>query len=207
LDLTSLSLLGRLQEKSHHDDWSRFVAIYKPFIERFIRLDMTLAADAEDISQEVLAKVVQHLPSFRRQRDGSFRAWLKTLTANQVALFWRRRQSRQKIGKSGAQSLVEDLPDPNSELSKAWDREYNHYLLCRLQAIIRADFTETTWRAFTLRVLEERTTAEVAAELGLSKNAVDIAKSRVLNRLRQEAAGLLEAMFLPGITGPYNSSN
>jgi RNA polymerase sigma-70 factor (ECF subfamily) len=192
MDRTSLSLLSRLQEKSQHDDWSRFVAIYRPFIERFIRLDATLAADAEDICQEVFAKVAQHLPRFRRQRDGSFRTWLKTLTANQVSLFWRKRQSRQKIGKPGAQPLLEALCDPDNDLSRAWDREYDHYLICRLQAIVRSEFSETTWRAFTLRVLEEKTSAEVAADLGLSKNAVDIAKSRVLSRLRQEAAGLLD---------------
>ena len=192
MDLTSLSLLGRLQEKSQHDDWSRFVSIYRPFVERFIRLDATLAADAEDICQEVLAKVAQHLPRFRRQRDGSFRTWLKTLTANQVSLFWRKRQSQQKIGKPGTQPLLEALSDPRNELSQAWDREYDHYLMCRLQAIVRSEFSATTWRAFTLRVLEGKTSAEVAAELGLSKNAVDIAKSRVLSRLRQEAAGLLD---------------
>jgi RNA polymerase sigma-70 factor (ECF subfamily) len=192
MDLTSVSLLGRLQEKSQHDDWSRFVGIYRPFVERFIRLDAALAADADDICQEVFAKVAQHLPAFRRQRDGSFRTWLRTLTANQVSLFWRKRQSQQKVGKAGAQPLVEALSDPHHDLSLAWDREYNHYLLCRLQAIVRPEFSETTWRAFTLRVLDEQTTAEVAAELGLSKNAVDIAKSRVLSRLRQEAAGLLD---------------
>ena len=192
MELTSLSLLGRLQEKSQPDDWSRFVAIYTPFIGRYIRLDATLAADAEDICQEVLAKVALHLSGFHRQRDGSFRAWLKTVTANQVRLFWRKRQSRQKIGKSGAQPLLEALSDPCNELSLAWDREYDDYLICRLQAIVRAEFSATTWRAFTLRVLEEKTSAEVAAELGLSKNAVDIAKSRVLSRLRQEAAGLLD---------------
>ena len=192
MDLTSVSLLGRLQEKSQHDDWSRFIAIYTPFIERFIRLDASMAVDAEDICQEVLAKVAQHLPRFRRQRDGSFRTWLKTLTANQVRLFWRKRQSQQKIGKPGAQPLLEALLDPRNELSLAWDREYNSYLMCRLQALVRSEFSESTWRAFTLRVLEGKTSAEVAAELGLSQNAVDIAKSRVLGRLRQEAAGLLE---------------
>ena len=37
-----------------------------------------------------------------------------------------------------------------------------------------------------------RTTAGVAAELGLSVNAVLIAKSRVLKRLRQKAEGLID---------------
>ena len=192
MDLTSLSLLGRLQAKSEHDDWSRFVAMYTPFIERFIRLDATMAVDAEDICQEVLAKVAQHLAGFRRQRDGSFRTWLRTLTANQVRLFWRKRQCRQKIGKPGAPPLLEALLDPRNDLSQLWDREYDQYLVGRLQATVRPEFSESTWRAFTLRVLEGKTSAEAAAELGVSKNAVDIAKSRVLSRLRQEAAGLLD---------------
>ena len=192
MDLTSLSLLDRLQERSHHDDWSRFVDIYKPFIERFVRLDAALAADAEDICQEVLAKVTQHIQSFRRQRDGSFRAWLRTLTANEVRLFWRKRRRRQKIGDGGTQRLVEALSDPNNELSQAWDREYNQYLIGRLLEIVRPEFATTTWCASALRVLDGKTTAEAAAELGLSNNAVVIAKSRVLSRLRQEAAGLLD---------------
>jgi len=38
----------------------------------------------------------------------------------------------------------------------------------------------------------DRAVAEVAAELGISPNAVRIAKSRVLNRFRQEITGLLD---------------
>ena len=41
-------------------------------------------------------------------------------------------------------------------------------------------------------MVEGRPAAEVAARLGLSENAVWIARSRVLRRLRQELAGLLE---------------
>lgn len=190
--MTSVSLLGRLREQSHQDDWSRFVAIYRPFIERFIRLDENLAADTDDICQEVLAAVAQHLPAFRRQRDGSFRAWLKTLTANQVALFWRKRQSQRKVGITGAQQLADSLSDPHNELSLAWDREYDHYLIRRLQAMVRSEFSESSWQAFTLRVLDEKSSSDVAEALGLSRNAVDVAKSRVLSRLRQEAAELLD---------------
>ena len=73
MEATSLSLLDRLRQQSIHDDWIRFVSLYKPFIEHFIRMDTVSAADAEDVCQEVLAKVAEHLPRFQRQRDGSFR--------------------------------------------------------------------------------------------------------------------------------------
>ena len=41
-------------------------------------------------------------------------------------------------------------------------------------------------------VAEDRSAIEVAAELGISPNAVRVAKCRVLKRLRDELAGLLE---------------
>ena len=57
---------------------------------------------------------------------------------------------------------------------------------------IRLEFQPATWRAFEATVRDDRPTAEVAAELGLSVNAVLIAKSRVLKRLRQKAEGLID---------------
>jgi DNA-directed RNA polymerase specialized sigma24 family protein len=41
-------------------------------------------------------------------------------------------------------------------------------------------------------VLEGNRTAEVAADLGITSNAVRIAKSRVLSRFRQEIDGILD---------------
>ncbi len=192
MERTSLTLLGRLQQDGADDDWQLFVALYRPFISRFIRLDRTLAADAEDICQEVLAKAAEHLPKFERRREGSFRNWLKTITVNQVRQFFRRRQSERGAIPRDGRSALECLLEPNDPLSQQWDRQYASYLLCRLQELVCTDFSATTWEAFRLRVLEGKTTAEVAAELSMSRNAVDVAKSRVLARLRREAADLLD---------------
>jgi RNA polymerase sigma-70 factor, ECF subfamily len=41
-------------------------------------------------------------------------------------------------------------------------------------------------------VLEGKRTSEVAADLGITVNAVRIAKSRVLRRFRQEVDGLID---------------
>jgi len=192
MDLTSLSLLGRLQQpEPPEDDWARLVRLYRPFIERFIRLDVRLASDADDICQEVLKKLLEHLPRFERQRNGSFRAWLKTITVNEVRYYLRRRRGVSLGGEAGAM-LLDGLADPRNELSQQWDREYGDHVLTRLLEAIEPEFSPATWQAFRMRVFEQRSTEEVAAELRLSKNAVDIAKSRVLSRLRKEAAGLLD---------------
>jgi RNA polymerase sigma-70 factor (ECF subfamily) len=57
---------------------------------------------------------------------------------------------------------------------------------------VQNDFTPATWQAFRRYVLQGKPAARVAAELDLSLNSVLLAKSRVLKRLRQELAGLLE---------------
>ena len=50
---------------------------------------------------------------------------------------------------------------------------------------------ERTWTAFWRVTVENRSTAEVAAELGISANAVRLAKSHVLRRLREEMGELI----------------
>jgi RNA polymerase sigma-70 factor (ECF subfamily) len=192
MELTSLSLLDRLQTNQSQQDWFRFVEVYEPFIRRFIRIDPRLAADVDDVCQEVMRKIISYLPRFERGRNGSFRTWLKTVTVNEVNSYWRRK-FRDANRNSPMDALrIESLADPSNGLSKEWDREHGRHVLRRLQELVKSEFAPTTWRAFELRVIEERSSAEVAAVMGISRNAVDIAKSRVLARLRREAAGLLE---------------
>lgn len=192
MHVTPVSLLDRLRQQPLDEDWTRLIALYQPFIERFIRFEPAFRADADDICQDVMKKLVQHLPTFRRERDGSFRTWLKTVTINEVNQFWRIRQRRRAVDGQHHGLAWESLADPKHELSQRWDQEHDDYVLRGLLDLVESEFSPTTWRAFCLRVIEEKSTLEVAALVGISKNAVDIAKSRVLTRLRREAAGLVE---------------
>ncbi len=53
-------------------------------------------------------------------------------------------------------------------------------------------FEPNTWRACLETVVHERSAADVAAERGMSEGAVYVAKSRVIRKLRQELAGMME---------------
>jgi len=81
VSVTPVSLLDRLRHRPDPRSWERLVQLYEPFIRRHLS-DPALGADTDDLVQEVLAVLVRALPSFRRGRDGSFRAWLRTVTAN-----------------------------------------------------------------------------------------------------------------------------
>jgi RNA polymerase sigma-70 factor (ECF subfamily) len=90
------------------------------------------------------------------------------------------------------QTLPADLAvaDPADEACEA---EYRRYLVGRALGLMRSDFQPATWQACWECVANGRSASDVAAELGLSVAAVYLARSRVLRRLRQELAGLLEA--------------
>ena len=58
-------------------------------------------------------------------------------------------------------------------------------------SIQRQHIRPVRWSAFRRVVLESQKPARVAADLGISVNAVLLAKSRVLRQLRREMDGLL----------------
>ena len=66
----------------------------------------------------------------------------------------------------------------------------NGHLLHRALEMIRAEFEQNTWQAFHRTAVDGHAPALVAAELRISRNAVYVAKSRVLCRLRDELEGL-----------------
>ena len=89
-------------------------------------------------------------------------------------------------------AALDQLEDPASDLSREWDREHDSYVARKLLDYVEPEFRPATWQAFRRLVLDGAAPQAVAEELSLSVNAVLIAKSRVLRRLRQEALGLID---------------
>jgi RNA polymerase sigma-70 factor, ECF subfamily len=184
---TSPTLLNWLRQTSQPEAWARFNHLYTPLLLAWARRQGFQEADAQDLVQEVLVKLVRELPTYERGEGQSFRGWLFRLTVNQCRDFRRRKATRALPGADGLSGVSAD--DPVSELEET---EYRRLLARRGLEVIRADFSETTFTAFTRVMVEGRSPADVAAELNLSVNAVFLARHRVLTRLRQELDGLLE---------------
>ena len=188
MDSTSVTLLHRLREPTNQSAWNQFVQLYTPLLFYWARKSGLLEPDAADLVQEVLCILVSKLPGFEYDATKSFRAWLRTIMLN----IWRNRQRQQVV-----RSLVtnEDvLPDPPvpDDLLVLEEAEYRQQLVARAMEVMRAEFEPTTWKACWELAALGRPAGEVARELGLTVNAVYLAKSRVLARLRRELEGLLE---------------
>jgi len=193
LAATPISLLERLRLRADPASWQRLVDLYTPFVAGWLRGQGVQPNDVDDLTQEVLSTLLRELPGFHHDlRPGAFRRWLRGIALNRLRAFRRTRRPLPAAGAPALQLALEQLEDPESDLSRRWDEEHDRHVIRRLLALLEPDFEPTTWRAFRMVVLEGKSTAEAAAELALSPNAVRIAKSRVLARFRQELEGLID---------------
>lgn len=164
------------------------MSLYSPLILAWGRHAGLQEQDAADLAQEVFVKLLEVLPTFTYDPHKGFRRWLRTVTLNA----WRdRRKRRADRSLPGDEAALADVAVPNG-LESFWEAEYRQQLVNRAMALMRADFQPATWKAFWEQVVVGRPAKEVAAELGLSPGAAYAAKFRVLDRLRQELAGMLE---------------
>jgi RNA polymerase sigma-70 factor (ECF subfamily) len=187
MNTTSVSLIERLRQPGEREAWERLVELYTPLLYYWAYRMGLRDPDASDLVQDVFAVLVEKLPGFDYDQRKSFRGWLRTILANK----WRdacRRRAAAPDARGGSLSGVAAAEDADP----FWEAEYRQHLVGRALELMQAEFQPTTWKACWEVVVGDRPAAEVAAQLGLSVDAVYAAKSRVLRRLRRELEGLLE---------------
>ncbi|QEG38319.1 RNA polymerase sigma factor [Roseimaritima ulvae] len=172
-------------QKMDADSWSRLVNTFGPIVYRWCRASGVSEADAADVVQEVFTAVARAVPQFQRDKpQGSFRAWLATITRNKVRDYFRRGRDRQ-AAVGGTEPLLQMQQLPDDLDSTITSENILSPLAHRILRQVRAEFEPHTWQAFWLTAVEERAAADVAQTLEISVASVYQAKSRVLRRLRQ----------------------
>lgn len=193
MDVTRQSLLLRAQT-GDEDAWKELTALYRPLILGWLRRHGVSDNDRDDLTQDIFLTLVKSLPAFHHLGNrGAFRSWLRTLICHRTCDYWRAAEPQARsTGGSGVMEALQQLEDPDGDLSRQWDEEHDRYVLRYLVDLMELEFEPTTVQAFRRLALEGASGAAVAQELGLTVGAVYVAKSRVLQRLRQAAAGLLD---------------
>jgi RNA polymerase sigma-70 factor (ECF subfamily) len=189
---TPRSLIERART-ADPEAWAALVDLYGPLVLRWCRRWHLQEPDAADVLQDVFLAVATHLDGFRKDRIGhTFRGWLRVILQNKVNDHFRR-LGREPEGEGGteAQLRFARMPEdtPTADLSVANDAS-EHLLFRRCCELVRAEFHEHTWQAFWRTAVEGRPTNDVATELGMTPVAVRVAKSRVLQRLRESLGDL-----------------
>jgi RNA polymerase sigma-70 factor (ECF subfamily) len=192
LDATSTSLLRRVKAQDQ-EAWTRLVSLYHPLVYRWCRQAGLQEADAVDVGQEAFCAVSRSMADFRHDRPGdTFRGWLRRITQNKLRdHFLTRRPELVGIGGDAASKALSRVPsDDGAELGDP--TEEARYVYRRGFELIGCEFEEQTREAFRRVVLEYQLPEDVARDLGMTVNAVYLAKSRILRRLREEFEDLIE---------------
>jgi RNA polymerase sigma-70 factor (ECF subfamily) len=174
--------------------WERLVRLYGPMVYRWGRQAGLQPADAADVGQEVFRAVARKVVDFHRDREGdTFHGWLRAITRNKI-----RDYMRGAVGKPiRAVKNAHDLADVGSpqlgfEPTREEEALEKRLLYQRAMYLIRGAFEDRSWQAFMRVVVDGRAPADAASELHMTLNAVYLAKSRILRRLREEFVGLLD---------------
>jgi len=188
---TSATLLARLRDPAADAQaWAEFVRRYGPLVYRWCLRWRLQEADAQDVTQDVLAKLVVRLRAFEYDPARSFRAYLRAV----AGYAWRdllddRRQGGVGRGDTAHLELLGGVA-AREDLARRLDEEFDRELLERATERVRARVEPRTWEAFRLTAVEGLPGAAAAARLGLGVYSVFQARSRVQRMLRQEMADL-----------------
>jgi RNA polymerase sigma-70 factor (ECF subfamily) len=191
---TSLSLLQRIRN-GDAAGWNRAVELYTPLIYHWCKRRGVEGADADDVLQEVFQAATQSIGAFRRERAGdTFRGWLRAITRHKILALWRSRSHQpDALGGSSALQQLQQVPDSEDEAAEdAADADQMSALFHRALGLLRDEFEPRTWQAFWRTAVDAQSAPDVATELGMTANAVRMAKSRVLHRLREELGDLVQ---------------
>jgi RNA polymerase sigma-70 factor (ECF subfamily) len=196
---THVSLLVQLRlDPANQSAWRDFVSRYGRQIYGWCRQWGVQDADAEDVTQSVLLILTERLRDFQYDPQGSFRAWLKTVTYHAWS---KNREARQRSGQGSGDSIVAqrlDSLEARDDLAARLEAEFDRELLERAMLQVAQRVASNTWHAFHLTAVDGISGAEAARRLNLPVASVYVAKSRV-QRLIQKEIALLESGLLQGV--------
>jgi RNA polymerase sigma-70 factor (ECF subfamily) len=188
---TRVSILMALRnDPCDQSAWSAFVDRYGPQIHAWCLRWKLQEADAQDVTQMVLVKLVRHLPEFAYDPSRSFRGWLRTLTAHS----WSDFIGDQVRGVRGSADTVvfEMLSSVQArvDLVRHMEETYDQELLELAKAEVSQRVEPHTWEAFHLTAIEGVAIADVAARLGMRVATVYRARHVVQTMLRESLTAL-----------------
>jgi RNA polymerase sigma-70 factor (ECF subfamily) len=193
---SSVLLQKFLSDPRNEEQFGQFVAKYQPRIKALCLEGGLQEADADDVTANILLVMWSRgvFDSFVFQGKAAFRGWLARVALNACNTFFRERKrdrSAWSVGDEDAQATLDQVASNlTSGITGIFEEDMARVNAARERVSQRVE--ERTWQAFCLLVDDERTVAEVASELSMTRTAVWQALSRVKRMLRAEIGELHE---------------
>jgi RNA polymerase sigma-70 factor (ECF subfamily) len=176
---TSHSLIARVKDPADGAAWTEFLGMQD--------------SDAEDLVQQVFLSIARAIEKWEPgEGTPPFRHWLSKISRNAILNALTRRKLDVATGSTSMWELLNEYPDNDLETSAEFVRESRRELFRWAAAEICAEFTESTWTMFWETAVSGRPVEEVAVELERSPGAVYMARCRVMQRLKEKVAEMVE---------------
>lgn len=184
--VTTTIMLDRLRD---FEDvaWKQFIDRFRGPMIDFARRYGVGEEAAQDIAQDTLMAFAGAYRDGRYDRSrGRLRSWLFGMAYKEVLRHRRDHAEREQQAPSstGRTEFFAAIPDEN-EARQAFDVAWARHVMRQCLDRVEREVEPHTFRAFEMCAIHRVPPADVAETLGLSRNAVFIAKHRVLKRLAE----------------------
>ena len=180
--VTSMTLVNGVSQ-DERQAWERFVRVYRDPMCEFARSQAAFLGmsetEAEDAVFTLFERFAQHKEKFDPSR-GSLRNWLMMRLKNLLLDTARQRASE----KERADRALEDGAQGDSERQREW-KDAQLAIMRRALKIALEEADPRTREVFTRVALEDGDPSKVAADFGLTANAVYQIKNRVIAKVRR----------------------
>lgn len=182
---TRHSLILRLPTQSDVKAWREFVEIYEPLLLRFALRHGLQDADAREVAQNVFISVAKSVEKWQPDRGrGRFRDWLFKIAKNHLINYLVGTKRKRGAGTTDQIQLLNMIPGRTHEAEQLLT-DYRREMFRLAAALAKQSFQPVTWEAFWRTAVMGLSVDEVLGDLGISRTAVYIARSRVTARLKE----------------------
>ncbi len=181
---TRATLLLRVKDAGDRSAWDEFYRLYAPLLYRYARARGLGRADAEEVRDQCMQIVSQKIGRFDYdKRKGGFKNWLFRIARGRVIDHLRKRREK-SADTSDLRRLVDSETAPDEQWERQWRNEHLRYCVAR----VRHRVSEQHYRAFCMLLYDEARVEDVCKALGMNRNQIYKAKSRVLEQVREVLA-------------------
>ena len=200
---TRATLIDRLKNWQDQASWQDFFDTYWKLIYGLARKFGLNEEDAQDVVQETMVSVANHMPNFKYDpKLGSFKSWLRTLIRWRISDHIRKRGQATTVPihvetQTGDESFaMKELADQNNQtMDQLYEQEWQKNLLDAAIAKVKRKVDPQRYQIFDFYVNKEWAPEKVAAAFKISVDQVYLSKHRITEMIKAEAKRLEDEML------------
>lgn len=190
---TTTMLLDGLGQLDDDAAWATVDRRYRPIVTGMARRLGVSDADAADVAQETMVRVLAEYRDGRYDRErGRLRTWILAIARTKIADVHRKRGVRKE---ARGESAILTTPT-DAEMEDLWSTERRMVILRTALEELQStsNIAARSIQAFEMLVFHQRSVEDVGATLDMTPNDVYLVRSRITKKLR-EVVAQLEAVY------------